>query len=119
MKKVWRPSSNQVQSWLIFRSFVTYDVAFLPQDLAAGLTPAAITIPRQKATARPGSPRCHLRAVLHIFGILCLHSLWRPPLVDQAVQALGGQDSAAASDRAAYYKHTIYKPTMRIEKPMT
>jgi MFS superfamily sulfate permease-like transporter len=54
-EKVRCPSSNrsnQEQSRLVFRSFANYDVAFFPQDLAAGLTLGAITISHQMATAR-------------------------------------------------------------------
>ena len=42
----------QDRSWPIFRSLAAYRFAFLPQDLVAGLTLAAIAIPEQMATAR-------------------------------------------------------------------
>jgi SulP family sulfate permease len=41
-------------SWLPFRSLRAYRPGFLPGDLAAGLTLAAIAIPEQMATARLG-----------------------------------------------------------------
>ena len=40
------------RSWPIFRSLAAYRLGFLPQDLIAGLTLAAIAIPEQMATAR-------------------------------------------------------------------
>jgi SulP family sulfate permease len=40
------------RSWPIFRSLAAYRLAFLPQDLIAGLTLAAIAIPEQMATSR-------------------------------------------------------------------
>ncbi len=40
------------RKWPIFRSLSAYRFAFLPQDLVAGLTLAAIAIPEQMATAR-------------------------------------------------------------------
>jgi SulP family sulfate permease len=42
----------QDRNWPIFRSLAAYRFAFLPQDLVAGLTLAAIAIPEQMATAR-------------------------------------------------------------------
>ena len=42
------------KAWPIFRSFAAYSPAFLPQDIVAGLTLAAIVIPEQMATARLG-----------------------------------------------------------------
>jgi MFS superfamily sulfate permease-like transporter len=41
-------------SWPLFRSLAAYRPAFLPSDLIAGLTLAAIAIPEQMATARLG-----------------------------------------------------------------
>jgi sulfate permease, SulP family len=41
-------------SWQIFRSLGSYKPGYLPQDLIAGLTLAAIAIPEQMATARLG-----------------------------------------------------------------
>jgi len=41
-------------AWPLFRSFATYRASFLPADLIAGLTLAAIAIPEQMATARLG-----------------------------------------------------------------
>jgi SulP family sulfate permease len=41
-------------SWPVFRSLVAYRPSFLPSDLIAGLTLAAIAIPEQMATARLG-----------------------------------------------------------------
>src|ERR1700730_4982997 len=41
-------------SWPLFRSLANYRVSFLPGDLIAGLTLAAIAIPEQMATARLG-----------------------------------------------------------------
>jgi SulP family sulfate permease len=40
------------RSWPIFRSLAAYRLGFLPRDLIAGLTLAAIAIPEQMATAR-------------------------------------------------------------------
>ncbi|HWZ38808.1 MAG TPA: SulP family inorganic anion transporter [Bradyrhizobium sp.] len=42
------------KSWLLFSSLATWQPAFLPGDLIAGLTLAAIAIPEQMATARLG-----------------------------------------------------------------
>jgi sulfate permease, SulP family len=42
------------KSWPLFSSLASYRVAFLPADLIAGLTLAAIAIPEQMATARLG-----------------------------------------------------------------
>ncbi len=41
-------------SWPLFRSLASYRAGYLPQDLIAGLTLAAIAIPEQMATARLG-----------------------------------------------------------------
>jgi sulfate permease, SulP family len=41
-------------SWPLFRSLAAYRASFLPGDLIAGLTLAAIAIPEQMATARLG-----------------------------------------------------------------
>ena len=41
-------------AWPLFRSLATYRASFLPADLIAGLTLAAIAIPEQMATARLG-----------------------------------------------------------------
>src|ERR1700743_3112021 len=41
-------------SWPLFRSLAAYRPAYLPSDLIAGLTLAAIAIPEQMATARLG-----------------------------------------------------------------
>jgi sulfate permease, SulP family len=41
-------------SWPLFRSLSSYRAGYLPQDLIAGLTLAAIAIPEQMATARLG-----------------------------------------------------------------
>jgi SulP family sulfate permease len=43
------------KSWPLFRSLHRYRAGFLPGDLIAGLTLAAIAIPEQMATARLGS----------------------------------------------------------------
>jgi MFS superfamily sulfate permease-like transporter len=40
--------------WPLFRSLASYRAGYLPQDLIAGLTLAAIAIPEQMATARLG-----------------------------------------------------------------
>jgi MFS superfamily sulfate permease-like transporter len=45
-------SAAETHRWPLFRSFIAYRLAFLPQDLIAGLTLAAIAIPEQMATAR-------------------------------------------------------------------
>ncbi len=45
-------SPRQGRGWPIFRSLASYRRGFLPQDLVAGLTLAAIAIPEQMATAR-------------------------------------------------------------------
>ena len=45
-------SAVAARSWPIFRSLAAYRLSFLPQDLIAGLTLAAIAIPEQMATAR-------------------------------------------------------------------
>src|SRR5262249_60055861 len=42
-------------SWPLFRSLARYRPGFLPGDLIAGLTLAAIAIPEQMATARLGA----------------------------------------------------------------
>src|ERR1700761_910993 len=42
------------RSWPLFSSLASYRAAFLPADLIAGLTLAAIAIPEQMATARLG-----------------------------------------------------------------
>src|SRR5215813_12064170 len=42
------------KSWPLFRSLASWRPAFLPGDLIAGLTLAAIAIPEQMATARLG-----------------------------------------------------------------
>src|ERR1700742_3383693 len=42
------------KSWPIFSSLASWSPAFLPGDLIAGLTLAAIAIPEQMATARLG-----------------------------------------------------------------
>jgi sulfate permease, SulP family len=42
------------KSWPLFSSLASYRAAFLPADLIAGLTLAAIAIPEQMATARLG-----------------------------------------------------------------
>ncbi|MHB8886773.1 MAG: SulP family inorganic anion transporter [Methylovirgula sp.] len=50
-----KPSSRSAppaRSWPIFRSLAAYRFSFLPQDLIAGLTLAAVAIPEQMATAR-------------------------------------------------------------------
>ena len=56
--------SNPDQSRPIFRSLAAYRLAFLPRDLVAGLTLAAIAIPEQMATALLGglSPEIGLLA---------------------------------------------------------
>src|SRR5271168_548175 len=41
-------------AWPLFRSLASYRPSFLPGDLIAGLTLAAIAIPEQMATARLG-----------------------------------------------------------------
>ena len=45
-------SAPPAHSWPIFRSLAGYRFSFLPQDLIAGLTLAAVAIPEQMATAR-------------------------------------------------------------------
>jgi MFS superfamily sulfate permease-like transporter len=47
-------SEKPDSSWPLFRSLAAYRVSFLPGDLIAGLTLAAIAIPEQMATARLG-----------------------------------------------------------------
>jgi MFS superfamily sulfate permease-like transporter len=48
-------ASDKVDSaWPLFRSLASYRASFLPGDLIAGLTLAAIAIPEQMATARLG-----------------------------------------------------------------
>src|SRR3984893_19556724 len=47
-------SEKPDSSWPLFRSLAAYRVSFLPGDLIAGLTLAAIAIPEQMATARRG-----------------------------------------------------------------
>lgn len=56
----------QDRSWPIFRSLAAYRFAFLPQDLIAGLTLAAIAIPEQMATARLAG----LQPEIGLFGFL-------------------------------------------------
>ncbi len=46
------PFPRRDRNWPIFRSLAPYRLRFLPQDLVAGLTLAAIAIPEQMATAR-------------------------------------------------------------------
>lgn len=46
------PALVSTRRWPIFRSLAAYRFSFLPQDLIAGLTLAAIAIPEQMATAR-------------------------------------------------------------------
>src|SRR5215831_7113028 len=47
-------NDSQRASWPLFRSLASYRPGYLPQDLIAGLTLAAIAIPEQMATARLG-----------------------------------------------------------------
>src|SRR5260370_4193524 len=47
-------SEKPDSAWPLFRSLAAYRVSFLPGDLIAGLTLAAIAIPEQMATARLG-----------------------------------------------------------------
>src|SRR5437660_2134135 len=48
-------ASDRVDAaWPLFRSLASYRASFLPADLIAGLTLAAIAIPEQMATARLG-----------------------------------------------------------------
>jgi len=47
-------SEKHDPSWPLFRSLAAYRASFLPGDLIAGLTLAAIAIPEQMATARLG-----------------------------------------------------------------
>jgi MFS superfamily sulfate permease-like transporter len=47
-------SDEAASSWPLFRSLARYRPGFLPGDLIAGLTLAAIAIPEQMATARLG-----------------------------------------------------------------
>src|SRR5271169_3476751 len=47
-------SEKTDSSWPLFRSLAAYRASFLPGDLIAGLTLAAIAIPEQMATARLG-----------------------------------------------------------------
>ena len=47
-------NDSQGASWSLFRSLASYRPGYLPQDLIAGLTLAAIAIPEQMATARLG-----------------------------------------------------------------
>ena len=47
-------ASDKVDAWPLFRSLASYRASFLPADLIAGLTLAAIAIPEQMATARLG-----------------------------------------------------------------
>jgi MFS superfamily sulfate permease-like transporter len=47
--------ANAGKSWPLFSSLASYRAAFLPADLIAGLTLAAIAIPEQMATARLGN----------------------------------------------------------------
>ena len=47
-------SDNADADWPLFRSLASYRASFLPGDLIAGLTLAAIAIPEQMATARLG-----------------------------------------------------------------
>src|SRR5215475_2652868 len=46
--------ANAARHWLLFSSLSSWRPAFLPADLIAGLTLAAIAIPEQMATARLG-----------------------------------------------------------------
>src|ERR1700744_6087690 len=46
--------AKPAKSWPLFGSLAGYRPAFLPRDLIAGLTLAAIAIPEQMATARLG-----------------------------------------------------------------
>ena len=46
--------ANARKSWPLFSSLASWRPAFLPADLIAGLTLAAIAIPEQMATARLG-----------------------------------------------------------------
>src|SRR5262249_27781826 len=48
-----RPSTGEA-AWPVLRSLASYHASFLPSDLIAGLTLAAIAIPEQMATARLG-----------------------------------------------------------------
>jgi sulfate permease, SulP family len=45
---------EKATSWPLFRSLAAYQPSFVPSDLIAGLTLAAIAIPEQMATARLG-----------------------------------------------------------------
>jgi len=47
-------AETAITSWPLFRSLAGYRPSFLPSDLIAGLTLAAIAIPEQMATARLG-----------------------------------------------------------------
>src|SRR4249919_518464 len=47
-------AADKARAWPIFRSLASYRPSFLPGDLIAGLTLAAIAIPEQMATARLG-----------------------------------------------------------------
>ena len=47
------PPAN-IRGWVVLRSFASYRAAYIPSDIVAGLTLAAITIPQQMATARLG-----------------------------------------------------------------
>jgi SulP family sulfate permease len=49
-----REAEKASSSWPLFRSLAAYRPSFLPGDLIAGLTLAAIAIPEQMATARLG-----------------------------------------------------------------
>src|ERR1700757_5374317 len=46
--------ARATRHWPLFSSLASWQPAFLPGDLLAGLTPAAIAIPEQMATARLG-----------------------------------------------------------------
>lgn len=53
-QNVSRQNASGRASWPLFRSLASYRAGYLPQDLIAGLTLAAIAIPEQMATARLG-----------------------------------------------------------------